>query len=69
MTDPQDRDARHDLDEPRPSRLRHETGERQNVEELVPDGMIDEANVEDDGAARAAEEAAVRVGAEPEGLR
>lgn len=41
------------------SRLRHDTPERQDFDDIVPDGMVDEANVDPDGD-RPAEEEAVR---------
>lgn len=40
-----------------PSRLDEATEERQSVEELVPDGMEDEANVEDVSEPSAEEDA------------
>ena len=40
-----------------PSRLDRATEERQSIEELVPDGMEDEANVEDAPEQPAEEEA------------
>ena len=48
-----------DFDDERenPSRLSRETEERQSLEELVPDGMEDEANIEDEEPEAAEEEA------------
>jgi len=45
-------------EEERPSRLAGDTEDRQSVEELVPDGLDDEANVEE-ASQPAADDAAV----------
>jgi|GEM_PF-3712427 len=57
---PEDEAARSDLEA---SRLDHATPERHDIDELVPDGLEDEANVTPDGE-RAAEDVAVRIARE-----
>ena len=48
-------------EEDSPSRLNGDTEERQSVEELVPDGLADEANVEGESEPSAEEEAVATV--------
>lgn len=48
------------------SRLRHDTPERQDFDDIVPDGLVDEANVDPDGDRAAEEEAMRQVNEDPE---